>query len=655
MKSIDKYTRSLFILIVNLILISGLFSSCSTNKLGGYSTPLRQVASSETLSDIPATAGPAEFPQITVDKGELAEALKKALKKSSKGMPEADFTAATDRLRHYLMFLGLTARDFKKAEKATAVVSSDGVVTEVESSKKPRAVNTESAEESEGEEEDKTPSNLKAIQRLFIASTQFLDCQDLMDWECLEKTPKLKPRADFRIDSKEDLGKPVFAGDSLEMEVFFTQAWDGSPSGEVAKRFTEKLQTDVGRSLSIAMYGIDDIKGSMSGVYNAIVDHAKTPSVDVKAVIDVAGFEKGSPWIFNYVRPEEKSAQSEKWLFAPSESGLGLHTTFQYDGTPDFIHTMNEGIQTQDQSRVRIEWSTSHIMHNKYAILENQDGQKSVWSGTANISKNCMGLEANSNMAVYIKNDLISQAFLDQFNLMFNFDSKLPVKSKLVINSDDSSPAKVGRFHRNKFPVSKRFFKFGDGTNLRVHFAPTDDAEHRVILPMLLSARAGDEIRISMFGGTGYEIIRAMQYAVAKGANVRIVFDARLGRGLTSWTRDSILNVSMPNPYIGKVGLPSGVQPGAITVRTSNWKGKNHYKVGSLSRKLLNGKMRAEQIIIGSQNWSSGGNDYNDENLISIQNLSSDVESAKAFNHEFDNRLWIKSRPARAVVIPAQI
>ena len=309
---------------------------------------------------------------------------------------------------------------------------------------------------------------------------------------------------------------------------------------------------------------------------------------------------------------------------------------------------MNDGIKTQDESRVRIEWPTAHIMHNKYAVLENHDGVKSVWTGTANISNHCMGTEANSNMAIYIRNDSIAQAYLDEFNLMFNFDPSLKMQSKLVVNGSENDPAQTGHFHRNKMPVSHRLFNFNDGTKVRVHFAPTDDAEHRVILPMLLSAKAGDEIRISMFGGTGYEIVRAMQYAVAKGANVRIVYDSRLGHGLTSWTRDSILNVFMANPYIGKVRLAANQKVGAISVRSSTWKGKNHYKVGTLTRKLPSGEMRAEQIIVGSQNWSSGGNDNNDENLISIQNLNKDVKAAAMFNQEFDTRLWVKSRDERA-------
>lgn len=609
--------------------------SCSTSPVN------RQVANAPD-----STKG--LFPEITVDNGELSKSLTLALKKSAKGMDETEFNAANDRLLHYMMYLGLTARDFKKAEAATAVVTADNEVKpEATPSAKPKK-DVKEVEGGDDDEDDKTPSNLKAIQRLFISSTQFLECPVLTDWECLEKEPKLKPRADFRTPKKSDLGVPVIAGDSLDMDVFFTEAWDGSPSGHVVDRFAERLNSDVGKSLSIAMYGIDDINGSMKGVYDAILNHAQAASTTVRAVVDVSGFERGkSPWVFDYVKPASSSPLVANWLFADSTANPGgMHATFQYDGTPSFLHQMNDGIKTQEESRARLEWSTSHIMHNKYAVLENNEGLKSVWTGTANISNHCMGTEANSNMSVYIRNDFVAQAYLDEFNLMFNFDPSLPVKSKLVVNSDDTNPVQAGRFHRNKYPVSKRFFKFNDGTNLRVHFAPTDDAEHRVILPMLLSAKEGDEIRISMFGGTGYEIVRAMQFAVAKGANVRIVYDSKLGHGLTSWTRDSVLNVFMKNPYIGKVANPPA-KTGAISVRISTWKGKNHYKVGTLTRKLADGTMRAEQIILGSQNWSSGGNDANDENLISIQNLQKDVKAAAMFNKEFDNRLWVKSRDER--------
>lgn len=614
-----------FILVLTLLL-----SACSTSVVNPI---IRKTASDAQEIQTPLREA---LPKIVNDNGELLIALKKAIKNRTKGKSDQELTLAAERLRDYLLFLGITAKDLKKAE--TAATQDSEVPAEKNLVEKIKEKMTSDDGDTGGEEEDKTPSNLRAILRLFIASTQFLDCPVMTDWECLEKDPVFSPTAEFR-NAKSDVTTKVEAGDSLDMDVYFTQAWDGSPRAKVAEEFANKITQDAQKSLSLAMYGIDDIHASMSGVYQSILEKARSNETRVRAVVDVMGFERGQgPWVFNYV---ERSEIGDKSVFGPSihpENKEGMRMTFQYDGTPTFLREMNAGITTQEESRARIEWSTIRIMHNKFAVMENNDGQKAVWTGTANISKNCMGLEANANMSVYIKNNHIADAFLDQFNMMFNFDKSVPVKSKNVTSVEDD-PSLAGRFHRMKYPISKRLFTFNDGTKVRVNFAPTDDAEHRVILPMLLSARAGDEIRIAMFGGTGYEIVRAMQYAVAQGANVRIAFDRRLGHGLTSWIRDSILNVHMPNPYIKK-----DVTPGKITVRVSTWTGKNHYKAGTLTRRQPDGSMLAEQIIVGSQNWSSGGNDFNDENLVAIQNLKSDVEAAKLFNHEFDTRLWVKSK-----------
>lgn len=611
------------------VLIAALFlSSCATPISSNSS---REVASNPTQPLLQT------LPRLTSDNGELLTGLKKALKNRTKGKTDAELTAAATKLRDYLFFLGLSAKDLVKSES-----SSD--VDLVEKSKVLIVDKTNGDDTDTGGEdtEDKTPSNLKAIQRLFIASTQFLDCPVMTDWECLEKNPEFAPTAEFR-NAKSDVTTAVKAGSTLDMDVFFTEAWDGSPRGMVSDRFAERINKDSAKSLSLAMYGIDDINDSMSNVYQAILKRSKTKS-QVRAVVDVMGFEKGAtPWVFNYV--DQPQFESE-WLFGQSknpETPEAMRMTFQYDGTPSFIRDLNEGITTQDESRVRLEWATARIMHNKFAVMENAQGKKSVWTGTANISKNCMGVEANANMSVYIRNDAIAGAFLDQFNLMFNFDKSIEVKSKQVRAVSAEEPSVVGRFHRTKYPVNKRLFTFDDGTKLRVHFAPTDDAEHRVIIPMLMSAKKGDEIRIAMFGGTGYELVRAMQYAAAKGADVKIAFDRRLGHGLTSWIRDSILNVNMENPYANKFDN-AGVTPGKISYRVSTWTGKNHYKAGTLTRRLGNGKMRPEQIIVGSQNWSAGGNDYNDENLISIQNVNYGVKAASMFNTEFDTRLWVKSK-----------
>lgn len=625
------HPNKLRITMSSAVLIATLFlSSCATPL---PINPTREVASNSTQPLLQT------LPKITSDNGELLAGLKKALKNRTKGKTDAELNAAALKLRDYLFFLGLSARDLVKSETSDAV---DLVEKKVAVKNKDNA-NSDDSDTGGEDTEDQTPSNLKAIQRLFIASTQFLDCPSAMtDWECLEKDPSFAPTADFRI-AKSDVTTSVKAGSSLDMDVFFTEGWDGSPRALVSDRFAEKINKDSTKGLSLAMYGIDDINESMSNVYQAIINRSKTKA-PVRAVVDVMGFERGeSPWIFNYVNQPQFG---NEWLFGESqnpENPDGMHMTFQYDGTPSFIRELNDGIKSQDQSRVRLEWSTQRIMHNKFAVMENSQGKKSVWTGTANISKNCMGVEANANMSVYIRNDAIATAYLDQFNLMYEFDKSIEVKSKQVKAASATDPSVVGRFHRTKYPVSKRLFTFDDGTKVRVHFAPTDDAEHRVIIPMLLSAKKGDEIRIAMFGGTGYELVRAMQYAAAKGADVKIAFDRRLGHGLTSWIRDSILNVNMENPYANKFENV-GVTPGKISYRVSTWTGKNHYKAGTLTRRLGNGKMRPEQIIVGSQNWSSGGNDFNDENLISIQNLNYGVKAAAMFNTEFDTRLWEKSK-----------
>lgn len=616
--------------------------ACATQKQEAKQDGLPKQTTNDSILRMPASV-PTGLPSIADarQKDSLRPYFQKLLKKPFKTLSDDEREDVLAHMSQYFNFLGLSASDLKASRKAVKNIPSS---TELPHAPGSTPVSPGDPESAEGDDDgDSTPSNQKAIVRLFKSSTQFLYCPDFRDWACLEKTPKLLPLAPFRVESKPGLGDPVLAGNKLDMDVFFTEAWDGSPPSGVVGQLAQRIEADASKSLSAAMYGIDDITGTMKPVYDAIVRHADSGKSNVRAVVDISGFERGpKPWIFDYITPMSTSGvEDSAWLFAKSTTNpAGMHSTFQYSGTPDFIRALNGGIKTQEQARVRMEWPASHIMHNKFLVLENDAGEKAVWSGTANLSNHCMGSEVNSNMSIYIRNSMVSQAFLDEFNLMYNFDPNLKIITKLVVPGPNQKQLAVGRFHVNKVPVSHRFFVFGDGTKLRVHFAPTDDAEHRVILPMLLSARAGDIIRVSMFGGTGYEIVRAFQYAAAQGADVRIVFDRKLGHGLTSWIRDAVLNVSMPNPYLNLVARGAGVSPGTIKVRVSTWEGKNHYKAGSLSRHQPDGSYRSEEFIVGSQNWSSGGNDFNDENLVSIQNIAKGIPAADRFNEEFDSRLW---------------
>jgi phosphatidylserine/phosphatidylglycerophosphate/cardiolipin synthase-like enzyme len=191
-----------------------------------------------------------------------------------------------------------------------------------------------------------------------------------------------------------------------------------------------------------------------------------------------------------------------------------------------------------------------------------------------------------------------------------------------------TSGFQAGKFHRNKRPNTKRYFKFGDGTELRVHFAPTDDGEHRSLVPLLLSAKAGDVIRISMFGSSGVELVRALQFAASRGARIQIILDKQQAGGLASWARAASGNLAEPNPY--------GSGQGSLEFKLSTWEGKNHHKVATITR--ANGV--AEILVAGSQNWSVGGNDKNDENMLTIRNVKQGLAAARDFNTHFDTRLW---------------
>lgn len=553
----------------------------------------------------------------------------------------------------------------------------------------------------------------KEVTRLLESSLQFILCDDIENIECLEASPIVKPSTTLRIDTQAGLGKPVNAGQKLDIEYYFTSGWYDNfskkqksykiPESTVAKKLAEKIKSDSNKAIYFAMYGIDDIQGSMSSVFHAVQDKVES-RIPIKAVVDVSDSTKPNDFIrdydlvkntngtykiinmpgkidLSYIKPDKKS----NWAFAAppwaesflkdaekatakmsvTETRNYLNTKFlqvdksfegnadvtlkdaawiamnkksnsvnstltrmayQYDGTMDFLRLINKDVSSNDEARGHIEFPYSGIMHNKFVVFETAL-QKSVWTGTANISRSCMGSEENANVAIYIKNDEIAQAFKDEFVEMFG-----PAKLK-------AGAPETGSFHNKKRPNTRRYFTFEDGTEVRVHFSPTDDAEHKVILPMLYSARKGDILRISMFGSGGYELVRALQAAVARGVVIKIAVDTLSGAGVGSWVKSTDASLFDENPFKSN---PSG----SIEIRKSAWSGLNHHKTASLTR-VENGRSQPEIIIIGSQNWSTNGNDTNDENVVTISNKNKPLEIITAFNQEFDEKIWKASIPLK--------
>ncbi len=552
----------------------------------------------------------------------------------------------------------------------------------------------------------------KTLARVLESSTQFLVCESFEDWACLQQDPDLVPKAAFRQPADKDkgiLGAPVNAGRVLDMDIIFTQRYDSAAKWTkdenvktMSYKLAEYISDPANKKISMAAYGIRSIlpEESMYPVFKAIGDQVKK-KVDVRAVTDQVGqFEpKDEKYVyFTYVdRPtEDLKGDTFSWAFSqPNPRNIMPKATpedvededeadeeppapsawisFTYANTPDLLRLLNQGITPDgkvvkkaiaedEEAKARLEWPSAGIMHNKFLVFEDGSGPKSVWTGTTNLSDSCMGEEKNSNLGVFIRNKAIASTFLQEFDEMFEYQKDEEVQGDAWIESKKIvNPFSAGRFHRNKRPNTRRYFTMDDGTELTVHFSPTDDAEHRSILPVLLSAKKGDVIRISMFGNSGIDYVRAIQYAVAKGADVRLLMDYEQGAGSYSWVgKKAPARLQEPNPF------PEGPEgAGTLEIRkggkSSNpkngWAGKNHHK----SATLTHGDGTVEYFLTGSQNWSVGGNDKNDENMISIRNPKGVMtkgrrldKAAKApvmvgneFNDEFDNHMWPAAVPAK--------
>jgi hypothetical protein len=573
-------------------------------------------------------------------------------------------------------------------------------------------------------------SNFKfQLNRLLASSTQFIFCDDPENWECLEQKPTVDPKSKMRVETMIGLGAPVPAGDSLELEYFFTQGWYNNyvnntqkdfviPETTVAEIMGEKIRTEGEKKIFMAMYGIDDIQDTMSSVFNAIADKVKA-GVATYAVVDVS--DEGAPNTFardynisklpngqyalgnkkieldwSYINPmntDNAAFLPPSWaqeyltdvgvlsktmnqtalrnhllqnMFIKPEPIIGKdgkpiitsaydkqvadlnwiamnknlsnyqqelsRITFQYGNSLQLMRLVNSVSPSNEQARARIEYPFTGIMHNKFVVFEKNNGERSVWSGTTNVARSCMGDESNSNIAILIKNTPIANAFLAEFTEMHQGHNDSANKPRTLL---------TGAFHDKKRANTQRYFKFKDGTDVRLHFSPTDDGEHRVLLPLVYSARAGDLLRISMFGGGGYEMVRAMQAAAARGAKIQIVFDKLTGAGAASWWKSKDANVLEQNPFVA--------QPkGAIELRKNAWSGLNHHKSATLSRLQKDGSYKTEVMVVGSQNWSQTGNDINDENMVTIRNKKKELEVMTAFNKEFDSKMWPSSVPAGA-------
>lgn len=226
------------------------------------------------------------------------------------------------------------------------------------------------------------------------------------------------------------------------------------------------------------------------------------------------------------------------------------------------------------------------IMHNKFFIFDN----KIVWTGSANISHTDLS-GFNSNSAVLIRNSKIAEIYKQEFEYMYN-----------------------GNFHSLKNMPTQNI---QDNNAIRVYFSPQDKIIDTQIIPLLKAAQK--YVYVPVFVVTHSAFKDALISAKARGVDVKLIVDAT--------------SASSRYPAVKQL------RDNGVLVKTENRAGKMHMKSIIIDDKY---------VVLGSMNFTKSGQNYNDENVVIINNMG----LAKSFRDEFLHfynvipEKWLYNNPA---------
>ncbi len=204
---------------------------------------------------------------------------------------------------------------------------------------------------------------------------------------------------------------------------------------------------------------------------------------------------------------------------------------------------------------------TNMLMHNKFAIFDNQK----VYTGSMNFSTT--GFSGfNQNNVLIINSTQIAELYTKEFEQMYS-----------------------GKFHSLKAKTVNNKDLDINGTKYSVFFSPQDKQISRNIVPLVKDAK--EYIYIPAFLITHKALSDALIEAYERGIDVRLIVDAT-----NTGTRNSTFKL------LRTKGVP---------VKVENYAGKMHTKAMIIDNKY---------IVTGSANFSSSGENKNDENMLIIEN-----------------------------------
>lgn len=201
----------------------------------------------------------------------------------------------------------------------------------------------------------------------------------------------------------------------------------------------------------------------------------------------------------------------------------------------------------------------ANLMHHKFFIV---DGRW-VWTGSSNISDSGTG-GYNANIVGVFNSKEIADVFKREFDLMWE-----------------------GNFNTGKIALEPKSVQIND-VHVTPYFSPQDSPMRDGILPLIASAQK--RVDIAVFFLTHKDVPLELIKARSRGVKIRVIIDATGAKN--EYTKHEILR-------------EAGIQ-----VKVENWGGKMHMKAAAIDDDL---------IIIGSMNWTSAGENSNDENTLVVR------------------------------------
>lgn len=227
------------------------------------------------------------------------------------------------------------------------------------------------------------------------------------------------------------------------------------------------------------------------------------------------------------------------------------------------------------------------LMHNKFIIIDN----KEVITGSTNLTDSCIN-GFNSNILVYIKDKNVANAYLTEFERMYE-----------------------GKFHKEKQINNFENIKMNN-FDLSVYFSPKYDVIVNKIIPLVKNSKKN--IYIPIFYLTHRELIKALIEARRRDVDIFILMDA-----------------TSANHKSSKVDL---MRNNNIKVKVENMAGKMHTKAMVIDEKY---------VILGSMNFSFAGVNKNDENTLILKDklIAKDIINYFMYNWERIDEKWLYKIP----------